>query len=260
MTGTRLAIALLFFMTVLFDPLRDQMHWVVLVLIAATVAVVRQAHQVRTRRLRDQNLVDLAVFLTVIPTATIAGFVAAGGDEPLPAERSAFLQLSVATIAALGIVVFVSIWLFGKDPPEISTMVLPAVLITISLPFVLHDYRNQTVLAMVTVSYFLSAVAIPFGNVVDETIRRYIGAMFAAVTVLGGLLLIDPGLGNLGDRAPLFQIVTWAIILLGLIVLVALPHVPAYLPGLVSTEGRSGELLQTIRDRRGDDSSRPVEE
>lgn len=259
MTASRAAITLLLGITVMMDEVRDQMLWVVLILVGGLALVTRQSHQVNTLRLRNQSLVDLAVFLAVVPLGVITGFVAAGSDEMLPAERSVFLQMSVATVVALGLVALVSLRLFFRDRSDVPTMFLPAALIVTSLPFVLHDYRNQTVLAMIAVSYFLGTVAIPFSIIVDEAVRRYIGLVFAGATVLVGLLLFDPGLGNLGERAQLVQLVTWGIILLGLIVLGLLPHAATMFGSPGSSRGDSDTMIHAIRDRRGNDSSRSIE-
>lgn len=254
MTGTRAVITLWLGAAVMLDQMRDQMLVVALLLIAGLALTRYQAGEVNMRRLRDQCTFDLVVLLAVLPAAVITGFVAAGSGEFLPAEQTAFLQLTLALLLAMSITALLSVRLFAGERSDIANMYLPVVLIIISLPFVLHDYRNQTVVAMITVSYFLATVAIPFGVIVDQALRRYVGVLFAVLTVFVGLVIFDPGLGNLGERSGVVQMVTWGSILLGLTLLAVLPHVPERVPGLATARETKPTIVETVLDRRRDDS------
>jgi hypothetical protein len=223
MVGARLGITLVLVTAVLFQQLRDQMHYAVVVLIAVLLFLAVQSNQSRTRRLRDQTIVDLAVFLVVVPALVLTGFVAAQTGSLLPAERSALIEISIAAFIALSVLVLFCYRVFGDDRPMMAVAMLPGMLIVVSLTFVLHEYRNQTVLAMIAVSYFIAAVAVGLGTLVEEPVRRYVPATFYGFTVLVGIALFDPGTRNIGERESIIQVILWGLVGLGLITLIVVP-------------------------------------
>lgn len=259
MIGARLSITLFLVIAVMFQRLRDQMEIAVLFLIAGLLVLSIQTNQARTLRLRAQAFVDLAIFLAVVPAIVLTGFVAAQTGDLLPAERSALLETSTASLLTLLVFVGICYRLFHYDRPMLAAALLPGWLIVISLTFVLHEYRNQTVIAMIAVSYFIGTVAVALGALVEEPVRRYVAATFYGSTLLVGAVLFDPGIGNLGDRATVIQVVIWTLVMLGIVVLIVVPN-PSFEPrNLLAgfTEGSRRSQPNTVR--RQDDPGRATE-
>jgi hypothetical protein len=208
---------------VMFQRLRDEMSYAAIILVVALLAVSIQSNEQRTARLRDLMIVDLAIFLAVVPAFVLTGFVAAQTGSLLPAERSALVEISIAAIVSLSMLIGICYRLFGDDRTMMSVAMLPGFLIIVSLTFVLHEYRNQTVLAMIAVSYLIGSVAVALGALVEEPVRRYVPATFYGFTVLVGIVLFDPGMGNIGERQTIIQVILWGLVLVGLVALILIP-------------------------------------
>jgi hypothetical protein len=259
MVASRFGITLLMVLAVIFQRMRDQMHFVVLAMLAAFVFLAVQSNQSRTRRLRDQTFVDLAVFLAVIPTMVLTGFVAAQTGELLPAERSALIETSVAALTSLVVLAGLCYRLFSDDRATLATSMLPGWLIAISLTFVLHEYRNQTVIGMIAVSYFIATIAVALGILIEEPVRRYIAAMFYVSTVIVGLLVFNPGLDNLAERETIIGLLLWGLVAVGMIVLIVVPNPRFDLRQLLESSVSRPRTAQGRRDRRPDDFSESSE-
>lgn len=224
MVGLRLAIVLVLMSTVMLEQLRDQMTVVAVFMVAGLIAVLLQSDKEHTQKLRRQVIVDLSILLTIVPVAVLNGFVSAEPGALLPAEQSSLLQTTGGLLIALALVVWLSATLFVDARPLVPAMALPGLLFILVLAFVLHDYRNQTVLAMLTASYFVGAAALALGSFVEEVVQRYVPLAFYSATILAGLILFDPGLGNIAEREGMVQVFTGMTVLIGLAVLIVTPN------------------------------------
>jgi hypothetical protein len=224
MFGLRLGITLVLVITVLFETLRNQMHFVAPVILVGLLAVVLQTNRVEMQKLRKQSLLDLAILLAIVPIAVLNGFVAAEPGELLPAERAALLQTGGGLLIAMAIIVWLGAVLFVNDRDLLPAVLLPGLTVVIAVTFVLHDYRNQTVVAMIAISYFVGAASIAIGATVDEAVRRYVPLAFFGSTILAGLALFDPGLQDVFERDGLVQLFTGFMILIGFTVLIVIPN------------------------------------
>ncbi|MEX2426123.1 MAG: hypothetical protein WD401_05090 [Thermomicrobiaceae bacterium] len=260
MVGIRLGITLVLVAAVLFEDLRDQMYLAVIALIAGLLAIIVQTDRAQTQTVRRQTILDLAILVTVVPVAVLNYFVAAEPGNLLPAEWSALLQTGGGLLIVVTLVVWLSTFLFPEDRTLIVTGVLPGLIVVLTMTFVLHDYRNQTVLAMVAVSYFIGAAAVALGAMVEEPVRRYIPAVFYGSTIIAGLALFDPGLQNVFERDGLVQSFSGMMILIGLAVLILIPNPSMGLTRLT----RDGQRQTRPRSRRTtgrtDDSGRNTTE
>jgi hypothetical protein len=227
MVALRLGIVLVLLTTVVFEQLREHMSVVGLVLIVGLIAVLIQSDTEQTQKLRRMVIVDLTILLTIVPVAVLNGFVAAEPGDLLPAEQSSLLQTTGGLLISFAIVVWLTSTLFVDARQLLPSILLPGLLFVLVLTFVLHDYRNQTVLAMLTASYFVGAAAIALGSFVEESVQRYVPLAFYGATILAGLVLFDPGLGNVADREGMVQIFTGMMVLIGLAVLLVTPN-PAF--------------------------------
>jgi hypothetical protein len=249
MVVTRLGITLVFVFAVLFEGLRDQMYLAVAALVLGLIAIIVQTDKVQTQKLRKQTILDLAILVTVVPVVVLNSFVAAEPGDLLPAEWSALLQTGGGLLIVVTVVVWLSSYLFHDDRTLIVSGVLPALIVVMTMTFVLHDYRNQTVVAMVAVSYFIGAAAVALGALVEEPVRRHVPAVFYGATLIAGLALFNPGLGNVFERDWLVQSFSGMMILIGLTVLVAIPNP---LSGQVRRSATSRRQPVTrIRNERG---------
>jgi hypothetical protein len=220
MVVVRLVITLVFGAAVVFDDLRDQMQLVVPVVIAGLIAVILQSDRPQTQMLRKQSILDLTVLVTVVPIAVLNGFVAAEPGTLLPAERSALFQTAGGLIIAIALMIWLGTMLFPGDRALLPALLLPGLVIIVAVSFVFHDYRNQSVLAMLAASYLIGAAAIALGALVDEPVRRYVPAVFFGSMIFAGLILFDPGLGSVFERDSLVQVFTGFMLLIGIVALV----------------------------------------
>jgi hypothetical protein len=249
MVVLRLGITLVLVITVLFDALRNQMHYVAPIILAGLLAVVLQTNTNEMQKLRKQTLLDLAILLAIVPAAVLNGFVAAEPGALLPAERSALLQTGGGLLIAVAIIVWLGVVLFPDDRDLLPAVLLPGLTVVIAVTFVLHDYRNQTVIAMIAISYFVGAASIAIGAMVDETVRRYVPLAFFASTILAGLALFDPGLQDVFERDGLVQLFTGFMILIGFTVLIAIPN-PNFETLLFSGRSNRGRPVRSPRSHR----------
>jgi hypothetical protein len=241
MVGVRLCLTLFLVLAVLIDDLRAEMPIVALIVVAGLGAVIFQAGQSQMEALRRQTIVDLTTFLIVVPVAVLSGFVAADPGSMSSAEQSAMFQTTGGLLLALAIVIALGALLYPGDRVLLPAILLPALILPIAVNFVLHDYRNQTVVAMIAVSYFIGTAAIVLGALVDDPVRRYVPAVFFGATILGGLALFDPGLSAVFERDGLVQLITFVLILIGVGVLILIPN-PSIIDELTSgpRRGRRG--------------------
>jgi hypothetical protein len=250
MVGVRLGLTLFLVLTVVIDELRAEMPLAALIVVAALGAVIFQAGQSNTEALRRQTIVDLTTFLIVVPVAVLTGFVAADQGSMSSAEQSAMFQTFGGMLLALATVITLGALLFPGDRVLLPAILLPALLMPIAVNFVLHDYRNQTVVAMIAVSYFVGTAAIVLGALMDDPVRRYVPAVFYGATILGGLALFDPGLSGVFERDGLVQASTFVLMLIGMGVLILIPN-PSIIEDLTSRP-RPDRRRVTNRARRRD--------
>jgi hypothetical protein len=249
MVGVRLGLTAFLVLAVLIDDLRQEMPIVALIVVAGLGAAAIQAGQSQTETLRRQTLVDLVTVLAVLPLAVLNGFVAADSGSMTSAEHSALFQTFGGLLLALAVVIGLGALLFPRDRILLPAILLPALTLPIAVSFVLHDYRNQTVIAMVAVSYFIGAAAIALGAFVDDPVRRYVPAIFYGSTILGGLALFDPGLGDVFNRDGLVQAFTFLLILIGIGALILIPN-PSLINEFRSRPGRSRPRRENRSQRR----------
>lgn len=254
MVASRIGIMLIFMATVLFDDLRDMMDLVGIFIVVALLSVILQTDKSQTQTFRRQLILDLGLLLVVAPVAVLNGFVAAEPGALLPAEQSALLQTGGALLIVVALAIWAAMLLFPDDRSLAPAILLPGLVLTVSVNFVLHDYRNQTVLAMFAVSYFIGAAAIAIGALVDEPVRRHVPAAFYGATLLAGMVLFDPGLGNIFDRDGLVQMFAGLVILFGLAVLIVIPN-PSLDEFRLSAGGRAMDRTRR-QGRNTDDPSR----
>jgi hypothetical protein len=86
----RLGLSIVIVTAVIFEGLRNQMHFTALVILGALLFVVTQTDKIQTQRLRKQTILDLATLITVMPVAILNGFVAAEPGSLLPAALALF--------------------------------------------------------------------------------------------------------------------------------------------------------------------------
>jgi hypothetical protein len=237
MVGMRLGLSIVIVTAVIFEGLRNQMHFTALVILGALLFVITQTDKIQTQRLRKQTILDLATLITVMPVAILNGFVAAEPGSLLPAERSALLQTGGGLLIAVTVSIWLATYLFVSDRALLPAVALPGLMVVLTTNFVLHDYRNQTVLAMIAVSYFFGAAAVALSALVDEPARRYFPAALFGTMILAGIALFNPGLLNVFERDPLVQVITAMMILIGMVFLVAAPNPAIDLMG--SPRGRT---------------------
>ncbi len=260
MVAMRAGIAMVFVLPVLFEGLRDLMEYVAVVLIVALVAVILQTNKVQTQKLRKQTLFDLGGLITVVPVSVLNGFVAADTSDLLPAERAALLQTGGVLLIVVAVAIWLGLTLFPDDRTLVPAVILPNLIIVIAVTFVLHDFRNQTVLAMIAVSYFIGAAAIAIGALVDEPVRRHVPVAVFGSTVLAGLVLFDPGMRTIFDLSGWVQFLTATIILLGLATLIVVPNPEFDNIRLSAAPGPGGAGRSRRREREADDSGGDTEE
>ncbi len=200
------------------------MAWVAPVLVAGLALVIQQSNNQQTARLRKQSILDLGILVVVVPVLVLGGFVAAEPGTLLPAEQSALFQTAGASLIVIALMIWLAVSLFPEDRSLVPAALLPGLIAVVSLNFVLHDYRNQTVLAMLAVSYFIGAAAVALGSVVEEPVRRHVPGTFFVATILSGLVLFDPGLANVFDRDALIQVFAFMMIVIGLAALFIIPN------------------------------------
>jgi hypothetical protein len=224
MVAARFGIVLILLAAVVLDRMREQMTIVAAILVVGLFALLFQSDTDQTQKLRRQTIVDLVIFVIVVPVAALNGFVAAEPDELLPAEQSALLQTTGGLLIAIALLVWLTATLFVDDRALLPAIMLPGLVLVLALTFVLHDYRNQTVLAMLTASYLIGAVSVALGSFIEEAIQRYVPLAFYGATILAGLILFDPGLGNIAEREGLVQIFTGMMVLIGIAALLVTPN------------------------------------
>jgi hypothetical protein len=224
MVGLRISIMIVFLITVLVDDVRDLMSWVALVLAVGLVAVIIQTNDAQTQRLRNQSILDLGTLIVLVPVVVLNGFVSAEPGQLLPAEQSALLQTGGGLLIVVALLIWLGVSLFPEDRSLVPAELLPGLIAILAINFVLHDYRNQTVLAMLAVSYFIGAAAMVLGHFVAEPVRRHVPATFYIATILAGMVLFDPGLANIFERDGLVQMFAGMMILIGLAALVIIPN------------------------------------
>jgi hypothetical protein len=259
MVGIRLALTIVILLTVLFDDLRDMMSYVAVVIIVALVALVIQTDREQTHTVRRQTMMDLFILLAVVPIVILNGFVAAEPGSLLPAERATLLQTSGGLLIVLAIAIWLAMTLFPEERSLVPAVLLPGLIMIVAINFVLHDYRNQTVLAMLAVSYFIGTATVALGSVVDEPVRRHVPGAFYVATLMAGLVLFDPGLGNLGDRSGLVQTFFGLFALLSLAVLFVVPN-PSFDQIRLSAGRSATRERQPRSERNSDDSGRNAAE
>jgi hypothetical protein len=259
MVGVRLGVSMVLALAVLFDGLRAQMPLAAFALVVGLVAIVTQTNQPQTMTVRRLSMFDLALLTTVFPIAALNGFVAAEPDSLLPAERAAMLQTGGALLIVLGLVIAFAMYLFPDDDSFVGAAALPALLAVLSISFVLHDFRNQTVLAMFAVSYFVGATAIGIGSVVEPAVRRFVPAAFYVSTLVTGAVLFDPGLGNVFTRDGMVQMFSGMTILFGLAVVFAIPAAHLDLSRTFAQPSRQSRRRTETAERNSDDSDRRLE-
>lgn len=260
MVGIRLGITAILMAAVLFDDLRSQMYLVVVALLAGLLAIIVQTDRAQLQLVRKQTILDLAILVTVVPVAVLNYFVAAESGDLLPAEWSALLQTGGGLLIVVTISVWLSTYLFPDDRTLIVSGILPALIVVLSMTFVLHDYRNQTVIAMVAVSYFIGAASVALGAMVEEPVRRHVPAVFYGATIIAGLALFDPGLQNVFERDGLVQSFSGMMILIGLAVLILIPNPSIDLIRMATPGQRQVGSRPRRTTRRTDDSGGDITE
>lgn len=251
MIAVRLGIFLFFLALVLVDDLRDMTAWVVPVLVAGLVFVIVQSDEGQTARLRRQAIIDLGTMVVTIPVLVLGGFVSAESGDLLPAEQSAMFQIAGASLIVLALMIWLAVTLYPDERSMVPVAILPGLIVVVSLYFVLHDYRNQTVVAMLAVSYFIGAAALALGTIVEEPVRRHIPGMFFVATILAGLILFDPGLSNVLDRDALIQVFAVMMILIGLSALFIIPN-PSFDEIRLGASGTRERRRRRIEERVDD--------
>ncbi len=224
MVALRAAIVIVLLSAVVLDQLRAQMSFVALFLVVGLIVMLIQSDRDQTQKLRRQVIVDLVTLLIMVPVAVLNGFVAAEPGELLPAEQSSLLQTTGGLLIAVALLIWLTTTLFVDDRALLPAVMLPGLLIILMLTFILHDYRSQTVLAMLTASYLIGAAAVALGFFVDEQVQRYVPLVFYGATLVAGMLLFDPGLGNLFDREGMVQLFSGMMIVIGLAALFVTPN------------------------------------
>jgi hypothetical protein len=222
MVLVRAGISAFIALPVLFVNLRDQMHYWVVVIVVGLVAIILYSSADSSRQVRRLALLDTLLLVFLVPVAIFNGFIAAETGSLMPAEQSVYGQTYLGMIVGLGLLLLVGYWFFQNDRALVAASILPGWLLIVTLPLVLHDYRNQTVLAILAACYIIGALAIAAGAVVDDPVRRHIPTLFYGATVFAGIVLFNPGFGNLADRAAMVQMLSWTFVLAGLAVLLIL--------------------------------------
>jgi hypothetical protein len=226
MAGSRLAIAIALVLPAMFQQIRDNLVYYIAFVLLGLLAIGFQALRARMNFLRGQIAADVTIFVFLLPPLVLTGFVAAETRDLLPAERSAFIEAGLGVLLALVLLTGVAAWLGNAGRGMTAMLALPGFLLIPALPFVLHDYRNQTVIAIFAAVYFIAALTTGVMLVTAEFVNRYLPALLYATTVLFGVIFLDPGTGNLGLRDSLITTGGWMTIALGQIALVAIPGLP----------------------------------
>jgi hypothetical protein len=253
MAGTRLAIAIALVLPAMFQQVRDNLVYYVGFVLLGLLAIGFQALHARLYLLRGQIAADVSIFVFLVPPLVLTGFVAAETRDLLPAERSAFLEAGLGVVLALVLLTGVAAWLGNAGRGMTAMLALPGFLLIPALTFVLHDYRNQTVIAIFAAVYFIAALTTGVMLVTAEVVNRYLPALLYAATVLAGIILVDPGTGNLGHRDSLITTGGWMMIALGQVALVAIPGLPMSLVPVIHW-GREQETKdkQPVREGTSD--------
>jgi hypothetical protein len=256
MVGARLAVALFLMMPAVSMQVRGNLSYVIVSVLAGLLAVGIQAHQSGMTNLRGQCAADLAMMVFVLPPLVLGGFVAAETRSLLPAERSALLQAGAGVLISFSLLIAVSALISDGKRLTIATLALPGLLMIPALSFVLHDYRNQTVIAMMVVVYFIAALSTILASALPDMVRPYVPALLYAATVLAGMIVLSPGTANLGERDTIIALSGWMMILSGQAALVAIPATAAGLMPDIQWGIKNGQRPRTVDEEESHDDER----
>lgn len=152
--------------------------------------------------LPDWGMVWLADLLTlglVAPIVVMHGFLASTTGPLLPAERTAYLETTLAAALALLLATRVALHLDRRMPGMGGVLILPAVLQVPALIAVYDDYRDIQTLGALAIAYAVAAGVTIGAIVLPPNSRRWLApATWAAFTLV--LLVVASGVSTLGAR------------------------------------------------------------